>query len=618
VLCWGQNDYGQLGQGNTTNIGDNETPDTIPTVNLGPGRTATAITTGDAHTCATLDTDEVLCWGQNNIGQLGQGNTTNIGDNETPDTIPTVNLGLGRTATAITAGAAHTCAILDTDEVLCWGSNSSGERGAGIDGVIGDTESPGDMPAIQTGPKLPPIVTDGVSSSGSGEENMALACSGGSFWYDSNTEYRWYRDNSEISGAVSSSYVVQHADDGTVLTCRAAGSNASGTALTDPSTGIAANTAPTLPILQSTSHDVGPGVSKNPQLQVQWTGSSDRHGVAGYAVTLSTGPSDTPEPVVTTSQTSGTFLPGSGTWYVHIRAQDNTGRWNAVSHLGPITIDDSISNDTTAPTVTLRSGTKSSRGKLFTSKKRIRFAISDSGGGAVSAQGRVGKKLLPMSSDGYLNIRKLRDGRHRLVVVATDEAGNTRSKRVTITVDRTAPTLKSWTRHTTGPKFRARFSDNKGVGSVRSKQLSRLTMNSTHVRMRVRDRLGNSRTVTIPVTRHISLSKMWFNSDSQRTLGFRADDQSINAAFQYLGPVAPWYSFAQRRNPLIAEVQRRLQLLGFSPSLRITGMLDMPTLVAIKRFQRSNGIEDIGTVGPRTRAALDRALGRYMHRQRPS
>ena len=52
----------------------------LPTVNLGTGRTATVVSTGVSHTCALLDNASVKCWGQNGRGQLGIDNTTRMGD----------------------------------------------------------------------------------------------------------------------------------------------------------------------------------------------------------------------------------------------------------------------------------------------------------------------------------------------------------------------------------------------------------------------------------------------------------------------------------------------------------------------------------------------------------
>lgn len=127
VRCWGANDLGQLGQGDTSGRATT-TPGEIPAVNLGAGRTARAITLGDSHACALLDTGEVRCWGNNVFGELGQGNATTM-LNKTPDAIPVVSL--GRPARALSAGSHHTCAVLDTGELRCWGQNADGQLGVG-------------------------------------------------------------------------------------------------------------------------------------------------------------------------------------------------------------------------------------------------------------------------------------------------------------------------------------------------------------------------------------------------------------------------------------------------------------------------------------------------------
>ena len=127
VKCWGLNFYGQLGQGDTSYRGDGpgEMGNNLAPIDLGTGRTATAITAGRDHTCAVLDDGAVKCWGHNVYGQLGQGDDTSRGDNagEMGDNLAPVDLGTGRTATAITAGEQHTCALLDVGTVKCWGHN---------------------------------------------------------------------------------------------------------------------------------------------------------------------------------------------------------------------------------------------------------------------------------------------------------------------------------------------------------------------------------------------------------------------------------------------------------------------------------------------------------------
>ena len=151
VSCWGGGGDGQLGYGNTDSIGDDETPDSAGAVNLGAGRTATSITAGNNHTCAILDNGEVSCWGNGGDGQLGYGNTDSIGDDETPDSAGAVNLGAGRTATSITAGQFHTCAILDNGEVSCWGGGGDGQLGYGNTDSIGDDETPDSAGAVNLG-----------------------------------------------------------------------------------------------------------------------------------------------------------------------------------------------------------------------------------------------------------------------------------------------------------------------------------------------------------------------------------------------------------------------------------------------------------------------------------
>jgi alpha-tubulin suppressor-like RCC1 family protein len=123
VTCWGRNNWGQVGDGTTIDRTSPSTPR-----HLGGGTRAVAVAAGGNHTCLLNSEGLVWCWGANSVGQLGRGTDTlrelHLGD---PVTLPSP----GR-AQAITAGTDHTCALLTDGRVSCWGSNSSGQLGTGM------------------------------------------------------------------------------------------------------------------------------------------------------------------------------------------------------------------------------------------------------------------------------------------------------------------------------------------------------------------------------------------------------------------------------------------------------------------------------------------------------
>ena len=116
MLCWGANDYGQLGNGTT---GQSDTP--IPVTGL--SSSVAAIAAGYRHTCALTSTGAALCWGDNDSGQLGNGTTLRA---FVPVPIP----GLLSGVTALAAGSYHTCAVR-SGGALCWGYNQYGQLGNG-------------------------------------------------------------------------------------------------------------------------------------------------------------------------------------------------------------------------------------------------------------------------------------------------------------------------------------------------------------------------------------------------------------------------------------------------------------------------------------------------------
>jgi len=86
---------------------------------------ATAVAAGAAHTCAILG-GSVSCWGANDEGQLGNAATT-----AAPTATPATVTGLSA-AVALAAGGAHTCALLQAGTVACWGADTSGQLGDGV------------------------------------------------------------------------------------------------------------------------------------------------------------------------------------------------------------------------------------------------------------------------------------------------------------------------------------------------------------------------------------------------------------------------------------------------------------------------------------------------------
>lgn len=124
VLCWGANEYGQLGDGNTANP-------LTPVAVTGLSSGVVSISAGYDSTCALTGAGAVWCWGYNGMGQLGDGTFTQT---STPVRVldSTGNAPLSGIV-GISAGQYHTCAVTNDGAALCWGDNAKGELGNGTE-----------------------------------------------------------------------------------------------------------------------------------------------------------------------------------------------------------------------------------------------------------------------------------------------------------------------------------------------------------------------------------------------------------------------------------------------------------------------------------------------------
>ena len=172
VKCWGDNGSGQLGQDDTTDRGDDagEMGDNLLPVDLGrncgdgtQACAAGAVSVGSAHSCV-VGAGEVKCWGGNGSGQLGQGDTAFRGAGpilgESVAAMLPVDLGKNCggggaecEATAIVVGSSHSCAVVGSFQMKCWGWNLTGQLGLGDSLDRGDEsgEMGNDLPLLDLG-----------------------------------------------------------------------------------------------------------------------------------------------------------------------------------------------------------------------------------------------------------------------------------------------------------------------------------------------------------------------------------------------------------------------------------------------------------------------------------
>lgn len=118
VWCWGDNTWGQLGDGGTT---DSSAP-----VKADASASFEAVAVGVGHTCARTSS-AVWCWGDNTWGQLGSGPIEAVGGQQST---PAQVAGIG-SPEGLVSGRYHSCALDASSRVWCWGDNGRGQLGDG-------------------------------------------------------------------------------------------------------------------------------------------------------------------------------------------------------------------------------------------------------------------------------------------------------------------------------------------------------------------------------------------------------------------------------------------------------------------------------------------------------
>eukprot|EP00756_Hemistasia_phaeocysticola_P022856 Hpha_TRINITY_DN15860_c5_g1::TRINITY_DN15860_c5_g1_i5::g.190255::m.190255 len=166
MKCWGENNRGQLGYGDTIDRGDQtaEMGTNLPLVPIPGGRMINDACLGESHVVVLYDNGQVECWGYASFGQLGNEAGTSVSNNLKQPQDYTLDLksGLGsETPGSVHCGGGHSCVVSENKQnMTCWGRNSNGQLG------LGHTTNKGGAPGDMSDLKSLQISSGGIAAVG--------------------------------------------------------------------------------------------------------------------------------------------------------------------------------------------------------------------------------------------------------------------------------------------------------------------------------------------------------------------------------------------------------------------------------------------------------------------
>ena len=171
LYCWGRNDYGQFGDGNTQSF---RSPKLIDSASQWQ-----TLSLGSNHTCGIKEDSSLWCWGQSVFNQLGIGPTNANSDTTVPQQVGTESW------LSVSASVQHTCAIRADHTLWCWGFNNYGQLGQV---AVGNIPAPSDIPVvIKTSQTALEPDNDWQQVSAGGSHTCALKNSGALWCWGNNT-----------------------------------------------------------------------------------------------------------------------------------------------------------------------------------------------------------------------------------------------------------------------------------------------------------------------------------------------------------------------------------------------------------------------------------------------